>query len=84
MTARRGILALALAATLGGCATRGDVQRLEDAVLLSRAEAARSDSARNAQVRELLALVQRTGDSVAAIRAQIAQIKGDLSGELYA
>jgi len=76
--------ALALGASLGGCATRGDVERLEDAVLLSRAEASRADSARDAQVRELLALTQRTGDSVASIRAQIAQIKGDLSGELYA
>lgn len=82
--ARRAVLALALGATLGGCATRGDVQRLEDAVLLSRAESARADSARDAEVRELLALARRTGDSVAAIRAQIAQIKGDLSGELYA
>jgi tol-pal system protein YbgF len=75
---------LVLGASLGGCATRGDVQRLEDAVLLSRAEAARTDSARGAQVRELLALTQQTGDTVASIRAQIAQIKGDLSGELYA
>lgn len=82
MTARRAVLALALLS--GGCATRGDVQRLEDAVLLSRAESARADSARDAQVRGLLALVQQTHDSVAAIRAQIAQIKGDLSGELYA
>ena len=82
MTARRAVLVLALVS--GGCATRGDVQRLEDAVLLSRAESARADSARDAQVGELLALTRRTGDSVAAIRAQIAQIKGDLSGELYA
>lgn len=82
MTARPAVLALLV--VLGGCATRGDVQRLEDAVLLSRAESARADSARDAQVRELLALIQSTHDSVAAIRAQIAQIKGDLSGELYA
>lgn len=75
---------LALGAGLGGCATRGDVHRLEDAVLLMRAESARRDSASAAEVRALVALTQRTGDSVVAIRAQIAQIKGDLSGELYA
>lgn len=80
----RRFAALGLALTLGGCATRGDVHRLEDAVLLMRAESARSDSAQVAEVRALVMLTQRTGDSVAAIRAQIAQIKGDLSGELYA
>jgi tol-pal system protein YbgF len=78
------IAAAALLVALGGCATRGDVRRLEDAVLLTRAESARNDSTRMAQVQELMALSQRTGDSVAAIRSQIAQIKGDLSGELYA
>ena len=82
MSAR--VAGLGLLFVLGGCATRGDVQRLEDAVLLSRAESARADSARDVQVRALLALTQRTGDSVASIRAQISQIKGDLSGELYA
>ncbi|MBW8772109.1 MAG: tetratricopeptide repeat protein [Gemmatimonadetes bacterium] len=75
---------LVLGAGLGGCATRGDVHRLEDAVLLMRAESARRDSSATAEVRALVALTQRTGDSVEAIRAQIAQIKGDLSGELYA
>jgi len=76
--------AVALLLVLGGCATRGDVHRLEDAVLLMRAESARRDSSATAEVRALVALTQRTGDSVEAIRAQIAQIKGDLSGELYA
>lgn len=69
--------------TLGGCATRGDVRRLEDAVLLLRAESERRDSAHIAALRDLGVLSKQTGDSVAAIRAQIAQIKGDLSGELY-
>jgi tol-pal system protein YbgF len=69
---------------LGGCATRGDVRRLEDAVLLLRAESERRDSVHLVAVRELGMISRQTGDSVAAIRAQIAQIKGDLSGELYA
>jgi tol-pal system protein YbgF len=68
---------------LGGCATRGDVQRLENAVLLLRAESERRDSAHIAALRDLGMINKQTGDSVAAIRAQIAQIKGDLSGELY-
>ena len=80
----RRLAALGLLFVLGGCATRGDVHRLEDAVLLMRAESARRDSASAAEVRSLVTLTQRTGDSVEAIRAQITQIKGDLSGELYA
>src|SRR6478609_5257395 len=69
--------------TLGGCATRGDVRRMEDAVLLLRAESERRDSVHLAAVRELGVVARQTGDSVAAIRAQISQIKGDLSGELF-
>jgi TolA-binding protein len=76
-----GLLSIVL---LGGCATRGDVRRLEDAVLLMRAESIRRDSANVAELRSLAALARTTTDSLAAIRAQVAQIKGDLSGELYA
>jgi len=78
----RGILLIGLFA-LGGCATRGDVRRLEDAVLLMRAESERRDSTHLAALRDLGLLTQAAGDSVAAIRSQISLIKGDLSGELY-
>lgn len=78
---RRALVLFALA--LGGCATRGDVRRLEDAVLLLRAESARRDSTHLAAVQELTALNARTADSVASLRVQIARITGDLSGELY-
>lgn len=80
---RRGLALLSLV-LLGGCATRGDVRRLEDAVLLMRAESIRRDSSNAAELRTLAALARTTTDSIAAIRAQVAQIKGDLSGELYA
>ncbi len=79
---RRGILLVGLL-TLGGCATRGDVRRLEDAVLLLRAESERRDSTHLAALRDLGVLTKAAGDSVAAIRSQISLIKGDLSGELY-
>jgi len=75
--------ALALMLALGGCATRSDVRRLEDEVLLMRAEQVRRDSAQGVALGALSALTQRTADSVVAIRAQVAQIKGDLSGDLY-
>ncbi len=88
---KRGLLlpSRALGASLAlfllvGCATRGDVRRLEDAVLLMRAESIRRDSTHVAELRTLATLARTTTDSLAAIRAQVAQIKGDLSGELYA
>ena len=80
---RRPGAALALVLALGGCATRSDVRRLEDEVLLMRAEQVRRDSGQGVALAALGALTQRTADSVAAIRAQVAQIKGDLSGDLY-
>jgi biopolymer transport protein TolQ len=80
---KRGLVLLSLF-LLGGCATRGDVRRLEDAVLLMRAESIRRDSANVAELRSLATLARTTTDALAAIRAQVAQIKGDLSGELYA
>jgi tol-pal system protein YbgF len=80
---KRGLVLLSLF-LLGGCATRGDVRRLEDAVLLMRAESIRRDSAHMAELANLAGLARTTTDSLAAIRAQVAQIKGDLSGELYA
>lgn len=75
--------ALVLILALGGCATRGDVRRLEDAVLLLRAEQARRDSAQLAALGELQSLNRATGDSLAGLRSQVAQIKGDLAGDLY-
>lgn len=80
---RRSLLSLGLVLTLGGCATRGDVRRLEDTVLLLRADQTRRDSAHISALQSLSALTTSTQDSVVAIRAQIATIKGDLSGELY-
>ena len=75
--------ALAFVLALGGCATRSDVRRLEDEVLLMRAEQVRRDSTQGAALAALTVLTQSTTDSVVAIRAQVAQIKGDLSGDLY-
>ena len=75
--------ALALVLALGGCATRSDVRRLEDEVLLMRAEQVRRDSGQAVALAGLATLVKSTSDSVVAIRAQVAQIKGDLSGDLY-
>lgn len=81
MNGRRAVPFLLLA--LGGCATRGDVRRLEDAVLLMRAEQARRDSSQALALGELQTLNRAAGDSLAALRTQVSQIKGDLAGDLY-
>jgi tol-pal system protein YbgF len=79
----RGRVAILAVVALGGCATRSDVRRLEDSVLLMRAEQTRRDSSQAVALAALAVLSRSANDSIVAIRAQIAQIKGDLSGDLY-
>jgi len=48
-----------------------------------RAETARGDSARRAQVDQVLAQLTRTNDSVRAISARLAKLQGDVANEHY-
>ena len=75
---------------LGGCATKGDLRRVEDEVTLSRAEMARQDSARAVRLNEVVLLEQRIMDSLTAgqaalsgVRRDLLALRGDLSGDLY-
>jgi tol-pal system protein YbgF len=68
---------------LGGCVTKSDVQRVQDDVALFKAETARRDSARAAQLAELIQVQQRILDSLSANRKTVAQLRGDLQGDLY-
>jgi tol-pal system protein YbgF len=68
---------------LGGCVTKGDIQRVQDDVALFKAETARRDSARAAQLAELIQVQQRILDSLSASRKTVAQLRGDLQGDLY-
>jgi tol-pal system protein YbgF len=74
--------ALALGVT-AGCASPGDVRRVETLVAMHRAESARADSARAAQLAELVQLQQRIMDSLTATRAQLRAIRGDVANDLY-
>jgi len=74
---------------LGGCASKGDLRRVEEQILLSRAENQRADSARAAQLGEVIAGQRRIADSLAGIGARLGQVsaqitalKGDLSNDL--
>ncbi len=75
--------AVAVGAGLSGCASRGDVQMVQGEVALLRAEVARRDSARAAQLGEVIRLQQGIMDSLNNTRRAVAQLKGDLAPDLY-
>jgi tol-pal system protein YbgF len=76
-------LALAAGAGLAGCVTKGDVQRVEGEVALLKAEMARRDSARAAELAQVITLQRQIMDSLTAGRRAVAQLKGDLTTDLY-
>jgi tol-pal system protein YbgF len=80
-----GLLVPALLAGTGlaGCASKGDVQMVQGEVALLKAEMARRDSARAAELSEVIQLQRRVMDSLTAGRRAVAQLKGDLSTDLY-
>jgi tol-pal system protein YbgF len=80
---RRAVLALTGALALAGCATKGDVQMVQGEVSLLKAEMARRDSSRAAQLQQVIQLQQQVMDSLGATRKTVAQIKGDVQGDLY-
>lgn len=89
MRSRVGVLAGMLApalvagAGLAGCVTKGDVQMVQGEVALLRADVARRDSARAADLDEVLRLQRQVMDSLTSSRRAVAQLKGDLSTDLY-
>jgi tol-pal system protein YbgF len=68
---------------LAGCVTKGDVQRVQDDVALFKAETARRDSARAAQLGEVIRVQQRIMDSLTTGRKAVGQLRGDLASDLY-
>lgn len=68
---------------LAGCVSKGDVQRVQDDVALFKAETARRDSARAAQLGEVIRVQQRIMDSLTSGRKAVGQLRGDLASDLY-
>jgi tol-pal system protein YbgF len=68
---------------LAGCASKGDVQMVQGEVALLKAETARRDSARAAELSQVIQLQRQVMDSLTANRRAVAQLKGDLSTDLY-
>ena len=80
----RSLLAgLGVLAGLSGCVTKGDVQQVQDDIALFKAETARRDSARAAQLTQVIQLQQRVMDSLTNSRRAVGQLRGDLASDLY-
>jgi tol-pal system protein YbgF len=72
-----------VAATLTGCVTKSDVQQVQDDVALFKAETARRDSVRGAQLAQVIQAQQRVLDSLTSSRRAVSQLRGDLASDLY-
>lgn len=82
--AKRIVPLVALAAT-GGCfATRGDVRIVQDDVLSLRSEMQRQDQKQQEALDRTLQLLRVTSDSVAAVSGRTVNIQGDVRGETRA
>jgi tol-pal system protein YbgF len=68
---------------LGACVNKGDLQRVQDDIALFKAETARRDSARAAQLNEVIRTQQRVMDSLNTARKSVGQLRGDLASDLY-
>jgi tol-pal system protein YbgF len=79
----RRLACLALLGVAAACATPAQVRQVETQVGILRADSRRTDSANAAQLREIIALQKQVMDSLAATRRALAQVKGDVSNDLY-
>jgi tol-pal system protein YbgF len=77
------VLGAGVLAGLGGCVTKSDIQRVQDDVALFKAETARRDSARAAQLTQVIQVQQRVMDSLTSSRKAVSQLRGDLASDLY-
>ena len=73
-----------VALVLAGClASKTDIAMLQTDLQTMRAESARGDSARRAQVDQVLAQLTRANDSVRAISARLAKLQGDVANDHF-
>jgi tol-pal system protein YbgF len=86
MTRHRIVAGCSARGALGGWASTGDLRRVEEQVLLSRGENQRADSARAAQLGEILTIQRRVMDSLARtvsqISTQLSEFKGDVANDM--
>ena len=83
MVPRALLLGVGFMAGVSGCVTKGDVQQVQDDMALFKAETARRDSARAAQLTQVIQMQQRVMDSLTNSRRAVGQLRGDLASDLY-
>lgn len=76
-------LVAGLATGLSGCVGKSDIQQVQDDIALFKAETTRRDSARAAQLTEVIRIQQRMMDSLTSSRRAVGQLRGDLASDLY-
>ena len=83
MVPRSLLLGLGVLAAVSGCVSKGDVQQVQDDIALFKAETSRRDSARAAQLTQVIQMQQRVMDSLTNSRRAVGQLRGDLASDLY-
>jgi tol-pal system protein YbgF len=76
------VLLVSTVMAAGGCATPGQVRRVETQVAVLRNQQARADSARAAELARIIALQGRILDSLEASRESLRQFRGEVSQDL--
>ncbi|HET8650348.1 MAG TPA: tetratricopeptide repeat protein [Gemmatimonadales bacterium] len=79
----RWVAAGLAAAALGGCATKGDVTRVQEQLEDFRVVSARQDSIRAARLNEVIHLQQQMMDSLDATQSALRTLRGDVANDLY-
>ncbi|MBW8770483.1 MAG: hypothetical protein JF589_12055, partial [Gemmatimonadetes bacterium] len=79
----RPLAALAALVVAGCMASKTDIQLLQTDIQTMRAETARSDSARRAQIEQVLGQVIRTNDSIRIVSARLAKLQADVQNDHY-
>ena len=72
---------LVAALVVAGCATKGAVQQVETELVVLRTQMARQDSVRAAELGRIIALQQRTLDSLESTRESIRQARTELRSD---
>lgn len=82
---RAAPLILALPLIVAGCmATKSDVTVLQQDIMLVRAEAAQSDSARRMEIQRVMRSMQSLTDSVSAVANRLTRLRADVQGRFTA
>jgi tol-pal system protein YbgF len=79
----RSLAPLAALAVAGCMASKSDIALLQTDLQTMRTESARGDSARRAQVEQVLAQVIRSNDSIRAVSMRLAQLQAEVQNDHY-